>query len=145
RRRLRIQTKEVKQFESSAMAVVQEALSALRVVKAFGREDHEQNRYVRHSTDGMRARISLGLVQGSYSMAIGLVSAVGTAAALWFGVRRGWAGGLTFGDLLLLMSYLGQLYEPLRTIGRKSASLQGNLVSAERAFAVLDHNPDVIE
>ncbi len=145
RLRLRAQTRAVKTLESSAMSVIQEVLSALRVVKAFGMEEYEQGRYVHRSTDGMRARIRLGLAEGRYSLTIGLITAVGTAAALWFGVRRVWAGALTLGDLILVMAYLGQLYEPLRTIGKKSASLQGYLSSAERAFAVFDHDPDVVE
>jgi ATP-binding cassette subfamily B protein len=127
------------------MSVIQEVLSALRVVKAFGMERYEQNRYLNRSTDGMRARMRLGLAEGRYSLTIGLITAAGTSIALWFGVRRVWVGALTLGDLILVMSYLGQLYEPLRTIGKKSASLQGYLASAERAFAVLDHAPDVVE
>lgn len=145
RLRLRAQTREVKKLESSAMSVIQEVLSALRVVKAFGMEWYEQNRYFHRSRDGMRARMHLGLAEGRYSLMIGLITAVGTATALWFGVRRVWVGALTLGDLILVMSYLGQLYEPLRTIGKKSASLQGYLSSAERAFTVLDHAPDVVE
>ena len=43
------------------------------------------------------------------------------------------------------MSYLGQLYSPLKTIGKKAASLQGHLVGAERAFSVLDQERDVPE
>ncbi len=127
------------------MAVVQEVLSAVRVVKAFGREDHEQRRYVRRSTEGMRARIRLGLAEGRYSLAIGLITAVGTAAVLWVGVWHVRAGALTLGSLLLVMSYLGGLYEPLRTIGKKASSLQGYLASAERALAILDHAPDVVD
>jgi ATP-binding cassette subfamily B protein len=145
RLRLRTQTREVKKLESSAMAIVQEVLSAVRVVKAFGREDYEQVRYVDRSRDGMRARVHLGLAEGRYSLTIGLITAVGTAAALWVGVRHVRAGVLSLGNLLLVMSYLSQLYEPLRTIGKKSASLQGYLASAERAFSVLDQAPDVVE
>jgi len=44
-----------------------------------------------------------------------------------------------------VMAYLSQLYEPLKTISKKSASLQSHLASAERAFALLDHPPDVSE
>ncbi len=145
RRLWRAQTREIKTMESSAMAVVQEVLSAMRVVKAFGREDHEQRRYVRHSTEGMRARIRLGLAEGRYSLAIGLITAVGTAAVLWVGVWHVRTGALTLGNLLLVMSYLGGLYEPLRTIGKKASSLQGYLASAERALAILDHAPDVVD
>src|SRR5207247_3623785 len=141
----RERSKEVKQIESSAMAVVHEVLSALRVVKAFGREQHEENRYVRRGTAGMWARIKLEFIGGAYSLVIGLVTAAGTAAVLWIGMRHVQAGELTLGSLLLVMSYLGQLYSPLKTIGRKAASLQGHLVGAERAFSVLDQERDVPE
>src|SRR5207245_3808121 len=78
-------------------------------------------------------------------LSVGLITAVGTAGVLWFGVRHVQAGVLTLGDLLLVMAYLGQLYEPLRTIGKKVSSLQGYFTSAERAFSVLDERPDVVE
>jgi ATP-binding cassette subfamily B protein len=145
RQRFREQHRETKKLESSAMAVVQEVLSAIRVVKAFGREDHEQSRYVRHSTEGLRARIRTGVVGGIFDLLVGLITAVGTAGVLWLGVRHVRAGVLTLGDLLLVMAYLGQLYEPLRTIGKKSSSLQGYFASAERAFSVLDERRDVVE
>src|SRR5207244_4845862 len=55
------------------------------------------------------------------------------------------AGVITLGQLLLVLGYLGQLYEPLKTISRKATALQGYLASAERAFALLDEQPDVPE
>jgi ATP-binding cassette, subfamily B, bacterial len=145
RRMLRAQSRRVKQLETSALAVVQEALGALRVVKAFGREEHEEDRFVLSSREGMRARIRLALVQGRYGLLVGLTVATGTAAVLWLGTRHVRAGVLTIGDLFLVMAYLGQLYEPLKTVGRKSATLQGYLASLERAFALLDELPDVVD
>src|SRR6058998_3296381 len=68
-----------------------------------------------------------------------------TAVVLWIGMGHVRTGELTLGSLLLVMSYLGQLYSPLKTIGRKAASLQGHLVGAERAFSVLDQERDVPE
>jgi ATP-binding cassette subfamily B protein len=145
RGRLRAQTREVKKLESLAMGVVQETLAALRVVKAFGREEYEERRYRDSSAHGMRARVRLGMVEGAFDLSVGLVTAVGTAAVLWVGVQHVLAGVLTTGQLLLVMAYIGQLYEPLRTIGKKSGSLQGYFASAERAFALLDHPPDVVQ
>src|SRR6266853_3310848 len=141
----RQRSKEVKQLDSAAMGVVTEVLSALRVVKAFGREQHEEHRYVRRSTEGMWARIKLDLIGGVYGLLISLVTAAGTASVLWIGAQHVRAGTLTLGSLLLVISYLGQLYSPLKTIGRKAAALQGHIVSAERAFSVLDEAPDVPE
>jgi ATP-binding cassette subfamily B protein len=145
RRRLRTQSREVKKLESSALAVVQEVLAAVRVVKAFGQEEREQERFVRRSGEGVRARIRLALAEGSYSLLVALTTAVGAAAVLFIGMRHVQSGVLTLGDLLLVMGYLAQLYGPLKTIGRKAASLQSHLASAERAFSVLDEAPDVLE
>src|SRR5207253_10037382 len=85
------------------------------------------------------------LAQGAYGLLVGLSTAVGTAAVLWIGVRHVQANTLTLGSLLLVMAYLAQLYEPLRIIGRKMASLQGHLASVERAFFLLDAVPEVVE
>src|SRR5438309_2877522 len=141
----RERSKEVKRLESSAMGVLQEVLSTLRVVKAFGREEGEEDRFVRKSTAGMWARIRLDLLGSYYSLMVGLTTALGTAAVLWIGAQHVRAGALTLGNLLLVSSYLGQLYAPLKTIGRKAASLQGHLVGLERVFSVLDELPDVPE
>jgi ATP-binding cassette subfamily B protein len=145
RSRLRRHARGVKERESSALSVVQEVLGALRLVKAFGQENREQQRLVRHYSEGMRARLRLLLVGGMFGLWISLVVAVGTAAVLYVGIRHVLAGVLTLGSLLLLLNYLSQLYAPLKTISKKGASLQSHLASAERAFALLDESPDVAE
>jgi ATP-binding cassette subfamily B protein len=127
------------------MGVLQEVLSAVRVVKAFGREKHEEDRYVHKSRAGMWARIRLDLLGGSYSLLVGLTTALGTACVIWIGIYHVRAGTLTLGSLLLVVSYLGQLYAPLKTIGRKATSMQTHWVGLERAFSVLDQLPDVPE
>jgi len=145
RRRMRSQSRQVKKLESSALAVVQETLGALRVVKAFRQEARETDRFLRRLREGMAARIGLALLQGHYGLLVGLTAALGMATVLLIGVRHVRTGTLTLGQLLLVMGYLGQLYEPLKTISRKASSLQSYLASAERAFALLDERPDVPE
>jgi ATP-binding cassette subfamily B protein len=125
--------------------VIQEVLTSVRVVKAFAQEDREQSRFIRRSSEGVRARIHLAAVEGGMGFILGVTTAVGTAAVLYIGVRHVQTGQLTLGALLLIMGYLSQLYEPLTTISRKVASMQGHLASAERAFALLDEEPDVPE
>jgi ATP-binding cassette subfamily B protein len=145
RQRLRQQSREVKKLESGALAVVQEVLSALRVVKAFGQEDRERDRFLGHSHEGMRARLRLLLAEGSYGMAVRMTTALGTAAVLYIGVTHVQSGALTLGGLVLVLSYLALMYDPLKTISRKAGRLQSNLASAERAFALLDQGPDVAD
>jgi len=64
---------------------------------------------------------------------------------LWIGVHKVQSGSLSLGGLLIVMSYLAQLYAPLDTISKKSSQLQASLASAERAFALLDESPDVVD
>jgi ATP-binding cassette, subfamily B, bacterial len=143
RPRLRSGSREVRKLESGAMAVVHEVLGALRVVRVFGQEEREAERFVRRSGEVVRGRIRLALVEGRYNVLVGLITGAGAAAVLYLGVGHVRAGLLSLGDLLLVMAYIGKLYEPMKTIGRKVANLQGHLASAERAFAILDQAPDV--
>ncbi|TAK96941.1 MAG: ABC transporter ATP-binding protein [Verrucomicrobia bacterium] len=145
RRRLRRQSREVKEIESSALSVVQEVLGAARVVKAFGQEDREEERFIAQSNQGMWARMRLEWMQGSFSILVALVTAAGMATVIYIGVGAIKAGTLTRGDLLLVLGYLTQLYTPLRSISKKVANMQTHLSGAERAFALLDEAPDVIE
>jgi ATP-binding cassette subfamily B protein len=145
RDRLRDQSRDVKKLESSALSVVQEALAAVRVVKSFGKEAREQERFVHHSSEGLQARLRLLSAQGQFSLLISLTIAAGSAAVLFIGVRHVRAGSMTLGELLMAMAYLSQLYEPLKTLSKKVADLQGSLASAERVFSLLDEAPDVVE
>ncbi len=145
RTRLRSRSREVKKLESDALGVVYEVMSSLRVVKAFGQEHRELARFVDTARLGMRQRLRLAFAENGLALLVGMTTAAGTAAILFVGARHVVSGALTLGELLLVMSYLAQLYSPMRTISRKVASLQGHLASVERAFALLDEHPDVPE
>src|SRR5919109_351057 len=145
RPRMRRQSRQVKKLESSALAVVQETLGALRVVKAFGQETRETGRFVHRSREGVVARIRLAVLEGGYGLVIGIVTALGLSAVLLIGARHVTAGLLTVGQLWMVWSYVQQLYDPLKTMSKKATGLQGYLASAERAFALLDEQPEVPE
>ena len=145
RRRLKAGWREAKALESSAVSIVQEVLGGLRVVKAFGQEDREEERFLRTSNEGMRARVRMSVVEGVFALLIGVTTALGTAAVLYVGARHVQSGRLTLGELLLVMGYLSMLYSPLQSISRTFGRLQASVVSAERVFAVLDEEPDVEE
>ncbi len=145
RDRIREPARHVKRLESSTLSVVQEVLTSLRVVKAFGQEDRESTRYVNQAQQSMFARLRLALTQGFFSMLITLVTASGTAAVLVVGVSHVRRGSLTTGELLLVMGYLSQLYAPIRTLSGKTVSMQSHFASAERVFSLMDEAPDVFE
>ena len=143
RQPLRTRWRDVTSLESSAMSVVHEVLTAVRIVKAFGREDQEKDRFVRRSQEGMWARFRAAFAEGQFGLLISLTTAIGTVAVLFIGIRHVQSGTLTLGQLLLVIGYLTQLYGPAKTISSKAAGLQSNLVRVERAFLLLDEPADV--
>jgi ATP-binding cassette subfamily B protein len=134
--------KEVKELESSAFRAVHEALSTIRVVKAFVQEDAENRRFVRRSTDASDARIRLGQADGIFGLAVNLTTAIGMAIVLYVGVRNVQTGTVTLGSLLLIITYLVQLYAPLQNITYHFASLKAASASVERALDVFDKTPE---
>ena len=144
-RRTRPRYHDLKELESGALGIVQEVLGALRVVKAFGHEEREQKRFVRQSGAGAQARMRLSFTEGTYWGLVNLTLGVGSALVLFIGVRNVLAGQLTTGALIMVLSYLSQLYRPLETISSQAASLQDSLASVRRAFELLDELPDVTE
>src|SRR5262249_30551476 len=77
-----------KELESGALSVVQEALTGLRVVKAFGQEDREYDRFLQQSQHGKAARLRLAFVQSSSKAMLAMTTAIGTALVLFIGVHR---------------------------------------------------------
>jgi ATP-binding cassette, subfamily B, bacterial len=145
RKSMRGQWKEVKSLESGALGVVQEVLGALRVVQAFGQEDRESQRLERLTLQGLRARLRVITSSGGFTIVLGLLTTVGTAAVLYVGATSILTGRITLGELLLVMAYLSQLYDPLTSMIQKVAGLQNSISSAERAFELLDQERDVPE
>jgi ATP-binding cassette subfamily B protein len=143
--RLRRQWRQVKNLESSAQSIVQEVLGAVRVVKAFTRESHEHERFEKQSRSGMSARMWAAFQEHCYAAVIGLIVATGTAAVLFVGVLDVRSGSLSLGNLLMVMAYVGKLYDPVKTLGKQLGARERSLASAERAFALLDEAPEVPE
>ncbi|MBI3802221.1 MAG: ABC transporter ATP-binding protein [Nitrospirae bacterium] len=144
-RRMRTDYQAVKGLESNALKIVQEVLTAVRVVKAFGQETREESRFAKESGAGMQARLRLALAEGLFGLVINLMIAGGTAAVLFIGVLHVQSGRLTLGELLIVITYISQLYGPLRAISRQTATVQSSLASAQRTFELMDELPEVVE
>jgi ATP-binding cassette, subfamily B, bacterial len=142
---VRKRSETIKNLDSSALAVIQEVIGSIRVIKAFGQESREHDRFVRRSAKRMSQQVRLSIQQAVFNVLIGLTIAIGTAAALYFGVRHVRAGTLTIGSLLMIMAYIAQIYQPLQTLTGKVTDLQVWLASLDRTFALLDQQPEIAE
>ncbi|HZP62793.1 MAG TPA: ABC transporter ATP-binding protein [Terriglobales bacterium] len=144
-RRVRLGAQRVKELDSSAMSVIQEVLGCIRVIKAFGQEEREHRRFVRRSDKRLTKQVRLAVSQANFNTLIGLTIAGGTAVALYIGVHHVRTGLLTVGSLLVAMAYIAQMYQPLQLVSTKMTDLQTWIASLERAFELLDQNPEIQE
>jgi ATP-binding cassette subfamily B protein len=134
-----------RELEHSALHVVDEVVSSLRIVKAFGRETAEQHRFEQRSTESAAAQTRLAVAESVFGLLVASTTALGTALVLYIGVRSVQDQRITLGELLLVMGYLGQLYGPVNAISQRFATMQSSMAGAERAFELLDETPDIVE
>jgi ATP-binding cassette, subfamily B, bacterial len=136
---------DARERESQSLSVVDEALGALPVVKAFGREGTEVDRYGVLAQQSVRARMRVSWLTGLLGTTIQLLCAAGSALGLFLGIRMVQEGRLTLGQALLGLSYLSQIYGPLRSLGRSWAGLQTMLAGLTRATVLLEEPAEAPE
>lgn len=137
--------KHMRRMESVSETIVQEVLSCLRVVKAFGMEEREQRRYEDQAWATLKAGMRLGLFETLFSSATGFVTKIDSSLILLIGGLHVLSGQLTVGELLVILAYVGQIHDPLNGIGETLTDMQMSLVSAERALEVLGVDPEITD
>lgn len=133
------------EIEARIYDLAEQTFSAMPVIQAFGREDFNDARFKVATRDTLAATVSLTRLQLQFKILIGLATAVGTAAILWFGTGHALEGRLTVGAILLFLSYLGSLYAPLEAVIYSGSTFQGAAGSARRVWEVLASRPEVAE
>jgi subfamily B ATP-binding cassette protein MsbA len=136
-RRIKNAAREVKKKESDLAAVVQESISSARVVKAFAREEFEEDRLDRESQATVDLSLQARSVKARLSPLVDVIVAIGTCLVLWFGVRLVLAGELTSGALLVFVLYLGKMYKPMKDLSKMTDTLSKAAISFERIGDIL--------
>ena len=134
---------EVRTTESRVYSLVQWAMSSIKVVQAFTKEEEEHRRFMGASREGLRATLRLYSWQTLYSGAVNVVIAGGTALVVYAGARAVMAGALSIGQLIVFISYLAQLYAPINQITQSWGLIAGARVGARRVFDILETEADV--
>ena len=133
----------VKDMESQTLSMIQEAMSMLRVVVAFGREGYEWRRFHRQGKQAIDARVNVTVRQTVFELSLNLIMAAGMAVAVGLAAAHILEGTLTVGQLMVVIAYIASIYQSLGTISSTVGSLQDQIISLNRAFALLDTEPDV--
>ncbi len=142
-KKIRTQSTTIQERESDLLATVQEGLASIRLVHAFGREEHEVGQFHRRASQSLAANLRLTTTSVSSSLVISTLMAVGTAVLYYAGSLHVMEQKLSLGDLLVFASYLLMLYQPLEQLTYTAWAMEGAAAGAKRCFEVLDR-PDEI-
>jgi ATP-binding cassette, subfamily B, bacterial len=136
---------QVRNLEARSMTMVNDAMAMLRIVTAFNRQDHEHGLFREQGVQAMNARVRLTVAQTLFSVVVSVMSAAGIALVLGFGAHAVVSGRLTVGQLLVILSYIRSIYQPLETISGTMAQLQQQLIAIRYAKQLLDTEPEIAD
>ena len=142
-RRIKKATRDVRKKEGEMVSVIQEVLSSMRVVKAFGREDYEQRRMAEESRESLEIALRVRGLKVRLSPLVDMITAVGTCLVLWFGGRMALAGSLSVGSLVLFIWYLGRMYKPMRELSKMTDAYSKAAIGYERIREVLETEHEI--
>jgi ATP-binding cassette subfamily B protein len=134
---------DVRTTESRVYSLVQWAMSSIKLVQAFTKEEEEHRRFMGASQESLQATLRLYSWQTLYSGTVNLVIAAGTAVVVFAGAQAVISGTLSIGQLIVFISYLAQLYAPINQITQSWGLIAGARVGARRIFEILDTEPDL--
>jgi ATP-binding cassette subfamily B protein len=135
----------VQNLEWQSLSIVHEAMAMLRVIVSFGREQYEFKRFREQGEKAVDERVKLTVRQTLFSLAVNTITAAGTAIVFGYGFYLVLEGQLAGGQLLVLLSYVAAVYQPLEAISTSVSLLHTELVALRGSFALLETAPEVEE
>ncbi|MGM0601828.1 MAG: ABC transporter ATP-binding protein [Bacillota bacterium] len=118
--------------------VLQETLSAVRVVKSFGREEYEFDRFSSENQANFRAKMKKTQYGAILTPLVEFIAAIAFTAILWFGGYEVMKGRMRASELIAFFTLLITISDPLRSLTKLSKRLQQLFASAERVFEIMD-------
>jgi ABC-type multidrug transport system fused ATPase/permease subunit len=143
--------KEVRKQQSNIVTVVQQGLESVRVIKAFGRQDLEEEELSVVSKATVDASLKARRVKAMLSPLVTVVVALCTAFVLWRSSSLILKGAMTAGSLTVFLSYLAQFFKPVKDLATMTNTIAQTAVGVDRIQAILNANdvipekPDAIE
>lgn len=119
-------------------SVLQETLTGVRIVKAFGQEESEGERFQVGNRAYLRATMKAIQVSSLASSLMEVIGVVGVAAIIWYGGYLVIHGAMTPGAFFSFLAAMFMAYTPIRRLAGANNTIQQALSAAERVFAILD-------
>jgi ABC-type multidrug transport system fused ATPase/permease subunit len=126
-------------------AYLQETLSGVRVVRAFGQEPRHRTRFAELNDEHREANMKTVYLNAAYFPSVELLSAVATAAILIYGGNEVIDGTVTIGVLATFVFYLQSFFDPIQSLSQLYTTYQAGMAALDKIFELLDEDPDVAD
>src|SRR5205085_8539049 len=142
-RPIKDRNREQRDLEGKMMSVVEQTLGAVPAVQAFVREDIEERRFRFWANRTVGAYVRSTVAGIWFELFAGVVTTIGTAGIIYLGATLALQGKLTAGTIIVFLSYLSSLYDPLDSITHTTQTIQGAAAEADRVMEVLETEPAI--
>ncbi len=126
-------------------AQLQETISGVTIVKAFGREDYESERFSRHNERYLRLTMKALAITAISHPVMDLLGGIGVAAIIAYGGYQVIQGNSTPGTFFSFLTALIMLYEPVKKLSGVNNTIQQGIVGAQRVFSIMDMPPEILD
>ena len=126
-------------------SLLQESIQGNRIVKAFGMESYEQERFQQEIWRLFKQSLRASRTRAIVAPSMELLASIGIGAVVWYG---GWSvigGGRTQGEFMAFMAAIFLMYGPFKGLARTYTAVHQGLAGAERVFEILDEMPAVTD
>ena len=130
---------------SDITTIVQENFAAIRIVKAFSREDDEIEKFNESLEGNFNANLKSIQITSAMAPLVELIAVIGIVTIFWYGSREVINGNLSTGELIAFLGYMAILNSPLKLISRDFNLVQKAIGALERIFEILDTNEFIEE
>ena len=127
------------------LAIVYEAMAMIRVVLSFGMQRYEFRRFRKQGEQFVDELVGLTVRQTAFKLAVQLITAAGTASVIGVGAYEAVNHQITAGELLVILSYINQIYQPLEELTTTITSFQQQFIGLLMSFELMDMKPDVTD
>jgi ATP-binding cassette subfamily B protein len=144
-RRIVPRLQRVQELEWRSLSIVHEAMSMLRVIVSFGREDHEHRRFREQGKVAVDERVKLTVSQSLYTLGVQTATAGGASIIMAAGAWAVIKGQISIGELIVLMTYIASVYQPLEQMSTTVGMVHDELVQFNASLKLLETDPEVEE
>jgi subfamily B ATP-binding cassette protein MsbA len=136
---------DVQQQAAAVNDHLQDTITNINIIKSFGNEEYEINRFADQSRNYMEANIRAVRLWSLFFPLIDVLNNLGNVIVLVFGSWEVMVGRLTIGELAAFLAYINQMNQPIRRFSKVINLIQRVVVALDRIFEILDTKPEVVE